>query len=36
VVRRWSREEYHRLGEQGFFRGQRVELIKGKIVVMSP
>jgi hypothetical protein len=33
---RWTRQQYLALGEQGFFRGQRVELIHGKIVVMSP
>ena len=34
--RLWTREEYFRLAEQGFFDGQRVELIEGEIVVMSP
>ncbi|MCS6831334.1 MAG: Uma2 family endonuclease [bacterium] len=34
--RRFTREEYHRLGELGFFRGERVELIEGDIVRMSP
>lgn len=34
--RLWTRDEYYRLGEQGFFDGQRVELIEGEIVVMSP
>jgi Uma2 family endonuclease len=34
--RRWTREEYYRLGELGFFHGQRVELIEGEIVVLSP
>jgi Uma2 family endonuclease len=34
--RRWSKQEYHRLGELGFFRGQRVELLGGRIVVLSP
>lgn len=33
---KWTREEYHRLGECGFFDGRRVELIEGEIVVMSP
>jgi Uma2 family endonuclease len=33
---RWTREEYYRLGELGFFRGRRVELIRGEIVEMSP
>lgn len=35
-ARRWTRAEYHRLGEQGFFRDQRVELVNGEILVMSP
>lgn len=34
--RLWTRDEYYRLGEQGFFDGQRVELIEGEIVVLSP
>lgn len=34
--RRFTREEYHRLGELGFFRNERVELIEGDIVCMSP
>ncbi len=34
--RTWTKEEYHRLGELGFFRGQRVELIGGLLMVMSP
>jgi Uma2 family endonuclease len=29
-------EEYHRMAEAGLFEGQRVELIYGKIVDMSP
>lgn len=33
---RWSRDEYHRLGEHGFFRGKRVELVRGEIIAMSP
>lgn len=33
---RWSRADYYRLGEHGFFDGQRVELIRGEIVTMSP
>ena len=35
-VRRWTKAEYYRLGELGFFDGQRVELIEGRLVVMSP
>jgi Uma2 family endonuclease len=34
--RRWSKAEYYRLGELGFFRGQRAELLEGSIVVQSP
>jgi Uma2 family endonuclease len=33
---RWTREDYYRLGELGFFQGKRVELIRGEIVEMSP
>jgi len=34
--RRWNKAEYYRLNEQGFFLGQRVELLEGRIVVLSP
>ena len=34
--RLWTKREYYRLGELGFFRGQRVELWEGRIVVLSP
>ena len=34
--RLWTREEYYRMGELGFFHGQRVELIEGEIMVLSP
>lgn len=34
--RRWTKEEYYRLGKLAFFRGQRVELIEGMIMVLSP
>ncbi len=34
--RSWSKQEYYRLAELGFFDGQRVELLEGKIVVLSP
>ena len=34
--RRWSKSEYYRLGELHFFRGERVELIEGRIMVLSP
>lgn len=36
TVKRWTRAEYHRLAEQGWFDGQRVQLIEGEIVEMSP
>lgn len=32
----WTREEYYRLAETGFFEGKRVELIEGEIFEMSP
>lgn len=35
-TRRWTREEYYRMGEDGFFQDQRVELIDGEVVEMSP
>ena len=35
-VRRWTKEEYYRLGELGFFRGQRVELVEGRLMVAGP
>ena len=34
--RRWTGTEYLRLADLGFFDGQRVELIDGKIIQMSP
>jgi Uma2 family endonuclease len=34
--RRWTREEFYRLAEQGLFQGQRAELIEGEIMVLSP
>lgn len=34
--KRWTREEYHRLGEQGWFNDRRVELIGGEIIEVSP
>ncbi len=33
---RFTRAEYHRLGDIGFFDDKRVELIRGEIHVMSP
>lgn len=35
-VRRWTVEEYYRLWEAGFFIDERVELINGEILRMSP
>jgi Uma2 family endonuclease len=34
--KRWTREEYYRLAEQGWFQDQRVELIDGEIIQLSP
>ena len=34
--REWTREEYYRLAEEGFFEGQRVQLLKGRIYQMPP
>lgn len=33
---RWTREEYYKIGELGFFDGKRVELIEGEVIEMSP
>ena len=33
---RWSRADYHRLGDLGFFAGRRVQLVRGEVVQMSP
>jgi Uma2 family endonuclease len=35
-TRRWTRQEFHRLAELGFFDGQRAELLEGEIMVFSP
>ena len=32
----WTREEYYRLAETGFFEGKQVELLEGEIFEMSP
>jgi Uma2 family endonuclease len=32
----WTQEEFYRLCDAGFFRGQRVELVDGEFIVMSP
>ncbi len=34
--RRFTREEYYRIAETGVFDGERVELIEGEVVQMSP
>lgn len=34
--RRWTKAEYYRMAELGWFHGQRAELIEGEIVVLSP
>ena len=34
--RRWSRDEYYQMGDMGWFQDQRVELIEGEVVIMSP
>ena len=34
--RKITRGEYHRMGEAGIFEGERVELIRGIVVAMSP
>lgn len=36
VDRLWTRDEHYKLVDQGFFDGQRVELIEGRIVEMPP
>ncbi|MBP86855.1 MAG: hypothetical protein CMJ64_09080 [Planctomycetaceae bacterium] len=32
----WTRDQYYRMGEAGLFIDQRVELIDGGILTMSP
>ena len=32
----WTREEYYKMGELGFFKQKRVELIEGEVFKMSP
>src|SRR5687767_4018897 len=34
--RRWTLDEYYRMGELGWFADQRVELIDGEVVEMPP
>ena len=35
-VKRWTRDEFYELAEQGYFRGKRVQLIDGEIIEMAP
>jgi Uma2 family endonuclease len=35
-AKRWTREEFYLLAEQGYFRGRRVQLIDGEIIEMAP
>jgi len=35
-LKSWTREEYYRMGDAGLFHDQRVELIDGEILTMSP
>lgn len=35
-IHRWTQEQYYRMAELGFFRGQRVQLIQGEIIAMPP
>ena len=34
--RRWTRGEYLAMGQHGYFSGQRVQLLDGKVYVMAP
>jgi Uma2 family endonuclease len=36
TTRRWTRGEYYRLADEGWFAGQRVQLIDGEIIQMAP
>jgi Uma2 family endonuclease len=35
-VHLWTRDEYYQMAHMGLFRGKRVELIEGQVIVMSP
>ena len=35
-AKRWTREEFYELAEQGYFRNKRVQLIEGEIIEMAP
>jgi Uma2 family endonuclease len=34
--RKWTRKDYHTMADVGLFDGQRVELVEGEVVEMSP
>jgi Uma2 family endonuclease len=36
TIRRFTRDEYYRMAEAGLFRDERVELLDGEIITMSP
>jgi Uma2 family endonuclease len=36
AVHRFTRDEYYRMAEAGLFRDERVELLDGEIIIMSP
>ena len=36
VRRQWSRAEYYKMAELGWFNGQRAELVGGEVVVVNP
>jgi Uma2 family endonuclease len=36
IVHRFTRDEYYRMAEAGLFEDERVELLDGKIITMSP
>jgi Uma2 family endonuclease len=36
TTRRWTKAEYYRMADLGFFQDQRAELIEGEVVVLSP
>jgi Uma2 family endonuclease len=35
-IKKWTREEFYALAEEGYFRGKRVQLIDGEIIEMAP
>jgi Uma2 family endonuclease len=35
-IKRWTREEFYALAEEGYFRGKRVQLIDGEIIETAP